>query len=91
MIRLVLQNILLFLLPTLLYVIYIMIRRTGDKSNTVTRALETAPLPLLSTLGFIVMIAVLAYFGTQSDGGKPGQKYYPPEVVNGKIKPGRFE
>lgn len=91
MIRLVLENILLFLLPTLLYVIYIMIRRSAQRDNTVSRALDTAPLPVLLTAGFVLMISVLAYFGTKSDSGSPGQKYTPPVLVDGKIKPGSFE
>jgi Family of unknown function (DUF6111) len=91
MIRLILENIILFLLPTLMYVIYIMIRRSKEKENTVSRALNSAPLVPLFTIGFILMISVLAYFGTKSKSGQPGQVYRPPEVVNGKIKPGRFE
>ena len=91
MIRLILENILLFLLPTLLYVIFVMLRRSKDSDNTVARALDTAPLPLLFSVGFILMVSVLAYFGSQSNSGKPGQTYRPPELVDGKIKPGRFE
>jgi len=91
MIRLILENIILFLLPTAMYVIYTMIRRSEEKDNTLTRALNAAPLVPLFTVGFILMISVLAYFGSKSKGGQPGQVYHPPEVVNGKIKPGRFE
>lgn len=91
MIRLIIENILLFLLPTVLYVIFIMLRRSQERDNTVTRALDNAPLPLLFTVGFVLMISVLGYYGTQSSGGKPGQTYRPPELVDGKIKPGRFE
>lgn len=91
MIRLIIENILLFLLPTLLYVIFVMLRRSQDRDNTIARALDNAPLPLLFTVGFVLMISVLGYYGTQSSGGKPGQTYKPPELVDGKIKPGRFE
>jgi hypothetical protein len=68
-----------------------MIRRSEQSNNTVTRALDSAPLPVLFTTGFVLMIAVLAYFGSQSDSGKPGQKYHPPELVDGKVKPGSFD
>lgn len=91
MIRLIIENILLFLLPTLLFVGFTMLRRSEEKDNTVSRALDGAPLPLLFTLGFVLMVSVLAYFGTQSDSGKPGQTYIPPSLVDGKIQPGRFE
>jgi len=91
MIRLIVENILLFLLPTILYVIFTMLRRTNDKDNSISRALDTAPLPVLFVTGFVLMISVLAYYGEKSDSGKPGQTYRPPELVDGKIKPGRFE
>ena len=91
MIRLIIENIILFLVPTLTYVIFVMLRRSQDRDNTVARALDSAPLALLFSVGFILMISVLGYFGTQSTGGKPGQTYLPPELVDGKIKPGRFE
>jgi hypothetical protein len=91
MIRLVIENIILFLLPTLAYVIFVMLRRSQERDNTVARTLDSAPLPLLFSVGFILMIAVLGYFGSQSSGGKPGQTYLPPEIVDGKLKPGRFE
>ena len=91
MIRLIVENILLFLAPTILFVVFTMFRRADKKHNTVTGALDAAPLPLLFTLGFILMISVLAYYGTQSNSGKPGQTYRPPELVDGKIKPGTFE
>ncbi|MGI9479056.1 MAG: DUF6111 family protein [Hyphomicrobiaceae bacterium] len=91
MIRLIVENILLFLLPTVLYVLYVMIRRSSDRNNTVTRALDSAPLVPLFSIGFVLMVSVLAYFASQSGSGKPGQTYRPPQVVDGKIQPGRFE
>jgi len=91
MIRLIIENILLFLLPTLLYVIYVMLKRSQQKDNTISRALDTAPLPILFTAGFVLMVSVLAYYGSQSDSGKPGQTYRPPTMVDGKVVPGRFE
>lgn len=91
MIRLIIENILLFLLPTILYVIFTMLRRNEERDNTVSRALQSAPLPVLFLVGFVLMISVLAYYGTQSNSGQPGQTYRPPEVVDGKIRPGRFE
>lgn len=91
MIRLILENIILFLLPTILFVVFTMLRRSDKKTNTVSGALDAAPLPLLFTIGFVLMISVLAYYGTQSNSGKPGQTYRPPVVIDGKIQPGRFE
>ena len=91
MTRLIVENILLFLLPTVLYVLYVMIRRSSERNNTVTRALDSAPLVPLFSIGFVLMVSVLAYFASQTGSGNPGQTYRPPQVVDGEIQPGRFE
>lgn len=91
MIRLIIENILLFLLPTILYVIYTMLRHSGERSNSISRTLATAPLPVLFAAGVALMATVLALYSEKSDGGKPGQVYRPPTVVDGKLQPGRFE
>ena len=90
MVRVVIENILLFLLPTLLYVAFIMIRRRGQPNNTPAQALDDAPIFWLLAIGIAMMIGGLAYFGT-TEGGKPGQTYVPPVYKDGKIQPGRIE
>jgi hypothetical protein len=91
MVRLVVENILLFLAPTLLYVAFTMLRRGGARTNTVSNALNSAPLPVLFVTGFVLMVSVLAYYGDRSEAGRPGQKYVPPKVIDGKLQPGHFE
>jgi hypothetical protein len=91
MIRLIVENILLFLAPTLIYVAFTMLRRGDAKDNTFSAALNRAPLAVLFTIGFVLMISVLAYYGDKTQKGKPGQKYVPPQVVDGKLVPGHFE
>ena len=85
MVRIVVESLLLFLLPTLLYTIYVTVRRrsAGDE----TPVLQGAPLIWLFVIGLVLMVGTLALFGTTS-GGKPGEAYQPPIYKDGKIVPG---
>lgn len=86
MIRVVIENLLLFLAPTLVYVIYVFVRRRSGGDDT--PVLRDAPLVWLFVAGVCLMVATLALFGT-STGGKPGAAYQPPVYKDGKIEPGR--
>ncbi len=88
MIRIVIENILLFFLPTLVYVAYVMVTRESSASGT--NALDDAPLLWLFFAGAILVVATLVVFGTTS-GGRPGQHYTPPVIKDGRIEPGRIE
>lgn len=85
MIRIVIENILLFLLPTALYAIFIAATRTNNKQGV----LDGAPLAWLLMAGTILVVATLAFYGSSS-GGKPGQAYDPASMQNGQIAPGRI-
>lgn len=86
MIRVVIENIALFLLPTGLYLGYIFLtRKPGDRS----RVLEEAPLVWLFIAGALLVVIVLIAYGSTS-GGRPGQRYEPPYMKDGKIEPGRI-
>lgn len=87
MIRIVIENLLLFLAPTLLYVTYVFVRRRseGDESPV----LRDAPLVWLFVGGIVLMVGTLAFFGTSSGGG-PGDAYQPPVYKDGKIEPGHM-
>ena len=87
MIRVVIENILLFLLPTLIYVAFMLVRRR-DQPNAAQQIIDDAPVIWLLVTGAVVMIAGLAYFGTHT-GGKPGEAYQPPVYRDGKIIPGQ--
>jgi hypothetical protein len=95
MIRIVIENILLFLLPTILYVTYMLLTRDQGASQTpsglpgATRVLDDAPLLWLFVAGAALVIATLVAFGSTS-GGKPGQHYEPPVLKDGKIEPGHI-
>jgi uncharacterized RDD family membrane protein YckC len=84
MIRIVVENILLFLLPTLVYVAYVLVTR-GRAGNP----LDDAPILWLIVAGVVLVFATLIAFGTMNE-GTPGQAYEPPVLRDGKIEPGRI-
>jgi hypothetical protein len=88
MIRVVFENLLLFLLPTVLYVSFAMLRRPAG--TPATRVISDAPILVLSILGGSLVMAVLTLFGDVGD-GKPGQAYEPAEFKDGKLVPGRMK
>jgi hypothetical protein len=85
MIRVVVENLVLFLLPTAVYVIYILLTR---KPNSKDGVLDDAPFLWLMLAGAVLMMVVLVAFRSTT-GGKPGQVYVPPSLSkDGKIDPG---
>jgi hypothetical protein len=88
MIRVVIENILLFLLPTAMYVAYVLLVRRG--ATPAGEALNDAPLVWLFVAGAALVVGTLVFYGSTS-GGKPGQVYIPPHVKNGHIEPGHMK
>jgi RsiW-degrading membrane proteinase PrsW (M82 family) len=85
MIRIVIENVLLFLLPTLIYVVYVYIR--GREQGNETPVLNDAPLIWLFLAGVVLMLSVLLVFGSTS-GWQSGLPYQPPVYKDGRIEPG---
>ena len=88
MIRILVENVVLFLLPTMIYFTYRLIAMGEDRSAK--GAMSDAPLFGLFAAGALVVITVLMLF-SQENGGKPGQRYQPPVFKDGRIQPGRIE
>jgi hypothetical protein len=88
MIRIVAENIALFLLPTIVYIAFIYLTRE-DKPGA-TSVLDDAPLIWLFVAGAVLVVATLATFGSVT-GGKPGQVYTPPSLKDGRIEPGHLD
>lgn len=86
MIRIVIENILLFLLPTVVYVIYVAVSR-DDKHKGI---FDGAPLAWLMLAGSALVLLVLATYGSDT-GGRPGQVYVPPSMKDGHIEPGQIK
>jgi hypothetical protein len=86
MIRIFIENLLLFLAPTLAYVAYTFLRRrsVGDPNPV----LNDAPLLWLFLAGVLLMVGMMVMFATNS-GWKPGDAYQPPVYKDGRIEPGR--
>lgn len=85
MIRIVIENVLLFLLPTAMYLGYVLLTRRATSAGTV---INDAPLIWLFVTGAVLVGATLVYYGMTSTGGRPDQTYTPPRVKDGRIEPG---
>lgn len=79
MIRIVIENLLLLLLPTLLYVAFVYL--VGGGKGKKQSVLDDAPLIWLFLTGVALAIS----------GGKPGQAYKPPEFRDGTVVPGELK
>ncbi|MDX2309208.1 MAG: DUF6111 family protein [Hyphomicrobium sp.] len=96
MIRIVIENLLLFLLPTVAYVGWLLITRPDhlerDENGRIKTSmlLKDAPFFWLIAAGTVLLVATVIAFGTSS-GGKPGQTYSPPVYKDGRIEPGHIE
>ncbi len=96
MIRIIIENILLFLVPTMIYVVWVLAAqpesapRDAEGRIAPSRLLDDAPFVWLIVLGAALVIATIVAFGSGS-GGKPGQHYQPPVVKDGHIQPGRID
>jgi hypothetical protein len=86
MIRVVIENILLFLLPTIVYAIYVAVTRDNKHKGL----LDEAPLAWLMLAGSGLVLIVLASFAFSS-GGRPSQVYVPATTKDGQIQPGHFK
>lgn len=88
MIRILAENVLLFLLPTIAYVAYVYM--TSDEKPGAARVLDDAPIIWLFTAGVVIVLVTLIAFGSMT-GGKPGQVYTPPILKDGRIEPGHLD
>ena len=86
--RVVIENILLFLLPTAVYIGYVLLTRDDTSAGTVV---NEAPLVWLFIAGALLVGATLVYYGTTTPGGKPGAVYTPPHMKDGRIDPGTLK
>lgn len=93
MTRIVLENIAIFLIPTLLYAAYVFATspQTSDAGERAfSRLLNEAPLLWLFIAGTILVVLSLIAFQS-TDGGRPGMTYQGPVVRDGQIVPGHAE
>jgi hypothetical protein len=85
MIRIVIENIFVLLVPTLSYIAWIaFVRNDWPGLGSVLR---TAPLLNLFLLGGALMLATVAMVSTRTR-NLPGEGYVPPSIQNGTLQPG---
>ena len=90
MIRIIIENIILFLLPTALYLAYKWLTSADSKTHSTAQALNDAPLIWLAAIGSVLVVVTLAVFGSNV-AGKPGQDYRPAVLRDGKVVPGEIK
>lgn len=78
------------LLPTLVYVLYVYVRRRAVGPQGQPAPELPLPWVWLSIAG-AALAAVTFFAVAQLDGAPPGTHYEPAELIDGKIRPGRFE
>lgn len=86
MIRIVIENIFFFLLPTFLYIVWIAF--SEDEWPGLMMVLSRAPLIRLFFAGAAVMLATLVVFSSRTY-NSPDDVYVPASVVDGKLEPAR--
>ena len=90
MIRVVVENVLLFLLPAAMYMGYVLLTRRGN--TPAGDIVSDAPLVWLFVVGALLVAATLTYYATVTPGGTPGQTYTPPRMgKDGRIEPGQLK
>lgn len=89
--RLVLENVLLFLLPAALYFAW-QLMRTEAGTPQRTEVLQKPPLVALFVAGVMLVGATRIYYATTSPGGAPSLSYTPPRMgKDGTIEPGQLK
>ena len=87
MIRIVAINLILLLLPMIVYFTYVALRRQDEPNGEI---LANAPIFWLLALGAAFMLIAIVVLGQWETGTTTG-KYVPPQVKDGVVIPGHFE
>jgi hypothetical protein len=85
MIRIVIENIFFFMLPTFIYIVWIAFAE--DEWVGLPTIVRKAPLLRLFVAGAALMLATLVIFSSRSH-NNPHDVYVPPSVEGGKLEPG---
>lgn len=92
MIRILLTVILPFLAPTIMYLVWMKIRRDRIRARNDGTPLpewEKLPWPWLIGSGSVLVIIGFVFFGLQTE-AKRDQIYVPPQMIDGELVPGHF-
>jgi hypothetical protein len=90
MMRIALELILLFLVPTAAYLGYVLLMQPGRPAGEI---LAKAPLIGLGLCGALLVFGTLIYYGVTTDITKGGleETYTPARIKDGHIEPGHFK
>ncbi len=89
--RVIVQYVLPLLLPTLIFVGWLVLtRKTGETRAETMARLEGGPWYWLVVAGFVFMAAGFIYLGLSHD-DPPESVYVPPTVENGRVVPGHMK
>lgn len=92
MMRIVIENIAIFMIPTLVYAAWIVLRMPAGEKGTreaYQRIINEAPLLWLFTAGVILVVLTLIAFNS-TEGGRPGESYTSPKFEDGQITPSQI-
>jgi hypothetical protein len=90
MIRAVIENVALFLLPSAMYLAYMLLMRR--ESGSAGAVVNEAPLVWLFVAGALLVAATLVYYATINPGSPAGQTYTPPRMgKDGRVEPGQLK
>jgi uncharacterized protein DUF6111 len=85
MIRIVVENVFFFMLPTLVYIMWVAFKE--DEWAGLPAIVSRAPLVQLFVAGAALMLGTLVIFSSESH-NSPHDVYVPPSVEDGKVEPG---
>ena len=89
--RLVIENVLLFLLPAALYGVWRYVR-AEPRERSLAGLLNGAPLVGLFIAGALLVATTRIYYATVSPGGPPSLTYTPPRMgKDGSVEPGQLK
>jgi hypothetical protein len=86
MIRIVIENVFFFLLPTLVYISWVAFR--DDEWSGLQEIVRKAPLLKLFIAGAVLMLTTLVVFSSRTYNA-PQDVYVPQSMHDGKLEPGR--
>lgn len=84
MMRAILEEALLFLLPFALFALYLVLRR----KNPMSRAAWSGPATWLVVVGLVCVVAVLVMTALTAE--RQSGAFVPPHMENGQLVPGQF-
>lgn len=92
MLRAILTYLLPFLLPAIVFFIWVWFRaRYAERHGGTPPKVEQGHYFWLTLAGGVLVLMTLGATALLSEGGRPGDTYMPPRVIDGKVVPGEHQ